>query len=86
MQEVAFWSLLEQNGAWNDYHMLGAQGMDVIEDLKKLGFLINEGFLIEDGFLFTRGFLEEQGFLLQEGFLLEIGKLSQGFLLWFDLS
>ena len=31
--------------------MLGAKGMDEIEDLKMLGFLINEGFLIEDGFL-----------------------------------
>lgn len=42
---------MEQNWAWNDYHMLGAKGMNEIEDLKKKGFLINEGFLIEDGFL-----------------------------------
>ena len=47
----AFWSLLEQSWAWNESHMLGAKGMDEIEDLKMLGFLINEGFLIEDGFL-----------------------------------
>ena len=31
--------------------------MDEIEDLKRLGFQINEGFLIEDGFLEERGFL-----------------------------
>ena len=37
--------------------MLGAKGMDEIEELKRLGFLINEGFLIEDGFLEERGFL-----------------------------
>ena len=42
--------------------MLGAKGMDEIEDLKMLGFLI------------------------KEGFLLEVGKLSQGFLFWFNLS
>ena len=48
--------------------MLGAKGMDEIEDLKMLGFLIKEGFLVK------------------EGFLLEVGKLSQGFLFWFDLS
>ncbi|TQD74245.1 hypothetical protein C1H46_040220 [Malus baccata] len=62
MQEDAFWSLLEQNWAWNGYHMLGAKGMNEIEDLKKKGFLISEGVL------------------------LGVGKLSQGFLFWFDLS
>ena len=46
MQKGAFWSLLEQSWAWNESHMLGAKGMDEIEDLKRLGFLINEGFLI----------------------------------------
>ena len=54
--------------------MLGAKGMDEIEDLKVLGFLI------------TRGFLIKRGILVKEGFLLEVGKLSQGFLLWFNLS
>ena len=54
--------------------MLGAKGMDEIEDLKVLGFLIKEGFLIKGGFL------------VKEGFLLEVGKLSQGFLFLFDLS
>ena len=48
--------------------MFGAKGMDEIEDLKMLGFLIKEGFLVK------------------EGFQLEVGKLSQGFLFWFDLS
>ena len=33
----AFWSLLEQNGAWIGYHMLGTQGMDVFEVQMKLG-------------------------------------------------
>ena len=54
--------------------MPGAKGMDEIEDLKMLGFLIIEGFLIKEGFL------------VKEGFLLEEGKLSQGFLFWFNLS
>ena len=64
-----------------------------VEELKIQSFLVEVGkclheggFLIDEGFLMEDGFLEEQGFLLQEGFLLEIGKLSQGFLLWFDLS
>jgi len=35
MQEDAFWSFLERNWAWNGYHMLGAKGMNEIEDLKK---------------------------------------------------
>ena len=54
--------------------MLRAKGMDEIEDLKVLGFLI------------TRGFLIKRGILVKEGFLLEVGKLSQGFLFWFNLS
>ena len=39
MQEDAFWSFLERNWAWNGYHMLGAKGMDEIDNLKMLGFL-----------------------------------------------
>ena len=54
--------------------MLGAKGMDEIEDLKVLGFLI------------TRGFLIKCGILVKEGFPLGEGKLSQGFLFWFNLS
>ena len=60
--------ILEQNRTWNGQHMLGAKGMDEIEDLKMLGFLIKRGILVK------------------EGFLLEVGKLSQGFLFWFNLS
>ena len=36
MQKDAFWSLLEQFGAWNECHMLGAMRMDEIEDLKMM--------------------------------------------------
>ena len=37
MQEDAFWSLLEQNRAWIEYHMYGAIGVDEIEDQMSLG-------------------------------------------------
>ena len=35
--------------------MLGAKGMDEIEDLKGLGFLITRGFLLQQGFLLEVG-------------------------------
>ena len=55
-----FWSKV---GLGIESHMLGAKGMDEIEDLKRLGFLINEGFLVNKGFLVNEGFLIEDGFL-----------------------
>jgi len=55
MQEDAFWSFLEQNWAWNGCYMFGAKGMNEMEDLKKLGFLLNEGNLINEGFLIKHG-------------------------------
>ena len=57
MQEDAFWSLLEQNWAWNGCYMFGAKGMNEMEDLKKLGFLIKHGNLINEGLLIEDGFL-----------------------------
>ena len=36
MHKGAFWSLLEQNWAWNGLHMFGARKMDEIEDQKRL--------------------------------------------------
>ena len=63
MQEDEFWSLLEQNRAWIEYHMFGAKGLDEIEDLKE-GFLVEVGkLLIENGILVNKGFLVEMGFL-----------------------
>ena len=37
--------------------MLGAKGMDEIEDLKTKGFLLVQGFLLGQGFLLEEGIL-----------------------------